>query len=337
MKKIILLLVLFFAASTAYSACWGEKHVLGTGGSTTLCVEEENFKRQKEKDAFDSRREAYENKRAEANKPKQENIGQQAGNDGNIFNIGTSGSGSGSESASGSSSGKLVSKHNISLEWHAYKFPKMMQLDRQMPDQFYMPRSFRYEWYLNRSFGFGALYESYRLASTKEFDPITSNQDIRETVEITNADGTTGTATREVNKDIPYLFPGAINNVKYENLWYFVTFNSALGVNSDWHAVVRFGSALISNVTIEYNDLDMTEDENEYAVQPEDRDVSSSMPMFFDFAIEWWADDIKVAGFVRFVEAENETSSYLDMVPMGGTTVGMSATFGIPMFGHLGR
>ncbi len=322
-----------------YAACRKDMHILWTSGSSALCKSEYEFKMKKKKDALESRKEAYEAKRIEAAKPKepeQKNEGAQSGNKGTILNLGNlMGSSSENEAASSAAHGVALTKHNLSLEWQFYKFPKMQQLDRQMPDQFFLPKGLRYDWYFSRNFGFGFIYELYTLSSTREFDAITSNQDVRETVEIINADGTSGTATREVNRDIPYLFPGAVNNVEFENLWYFVTFNSSLGPNSEWHAVLRFGSALISKATIEFNDVDLSLDENEYATQPEDRDVSSAMPMFLDFAVERWFEGTRLSVYIRFVEADNAASSYLDFVPMGGTTVGLAASFGIPALGYL--
>ena len=339
MKRIVLLFIMIFTAGSIYGACAGRKHIVFTPGNTALCVKEVEFKLKKKADAFEAKQRKYEQDLAEANKPpapKKENVGQQSGNEGTIFNLGNLlGDKSSTEAAARAKNKIALTKHNLSLEWQFYKFPKMDELDRQMPDQFFLPKGLRYDWYFSKNFGFGAIYELYTLSSTRQFDPITSNQDIRETVEVINADGTTGTATREVNRDIPYLFPGAIKNVEFENLWYFVTFNSNLGVSSDWHAVVRFGSALISNVTIEYNDVDMSLDENEYATQPEKRELSATMPMFLDFAVEWWTEGTRLSAYIRFVEAQNDTTARLDFVPMGGTTVGLAATFGIPALGYL--
>ena len=337
MKRIVLLFILFFIAGPVYSACLGKRHVIGTGGSTALCVKEVEFKLKKEADALESRKEAYELKRAAANAPPPpKNEGAQSGNTGQIFNLGAlTGNSSATEGASKTAHGIALTKHNLTLEWQFYKFPKMDELDRQMPDQFFLPKGIRYDWFFSKNFGFGAIYELYTLKSTRSFDPITSNQDVRETVEIINADGTTGTATREVNRDIPYLFPGAIKSVEFENLWYFVTFNGSLGMNSDWHAVIRFGSALVSNATIEYNDIDLSLDENEYATQPEEREVTAGMPMFLDFAIERWFEGTRLSTYIRWVEADNDTTSRLDFVPMGGTTVGFAVTFGIPALGYL--
>ena len=339
MKKIVLLFTLIFLSGAVYGACLGKRHVIGTSGSTALCVKEVEFKLQKEADIFDAKQRKYEQDLAEANKPpapKKENVGQQSGNEGTIFNLGNLlGDRSATEAAARAKNKIPLTKHNISLEWQAYKFPKMTQLDRQMPDQFFLPKGLRYDWYVNKNFGFGVIYELYTLSSTRGFDAITSNQDVRETVEIINADGTKGTATREVNKDIPYLFPGAIKSVEYENLWYYVTFNSSLGLSSDWNTVVRFGSSMISNATIEYNEVDLSLDENEYATQPEKREISAVMPMFVDIAIERWFEGTRVSAYIRFVEAQNETASYLDFVSMGGTTVGVAVTFGIPALGYL--
>lgn len=322
-------------SSSVYGLCIKGKHIIG-GGSPEICKAQREFELKKQKDAFETKKENYEMKRIEANKPKQENTGQQSGNEGTIFNLGAlAGSNSSADSAAKAANSMLVAKHNITLEWQVYKFPKMAQLDRQMPHQFFLPKGLRYDWYFSKRFGFGAIYEQYTLTNTKSFDPITSNQNIRETVEIINADGTSGTATRDVNKDIPYLFPGAIDRVEYQRLWYFITFNSSLGHGSDWNAVVRFGSALICNADIYFNDVDLSLDENEYATQPETREITAVMPMFFDFAIERWFEGTRLSAYIRFVEAQNETSSYLDYVSMGGTTVGLAATFGIPMFGYL--
>ncbi|MCK5604871.1 hypothetical protein KAR91_23475 [Candidatus Pacearchaeota archaeon] len=86
------------------------------------------------------------------------------------------GSNSETEGASKTVHGIALTKHNLTLEWKFYKFPKMTQLDRQMPDQFFLPKGLRYDWYFNKNFGFGAIYELYTLSSTKEFDAITSNK-----------------------------------------------------------------------------------------------------------------------------------------------------------------
>ncbi len=342
MKKIVILSTIFilFSASV-FGKCWDARHVMGTDGNTELCRAEYEFKMKRQRDTIEAKKEAYELKRAEAMKPKPppppENIGAQSGNSGIVQNFGSAllGSSSNSEADSITSHGTAITKHNISLEWQFYKFPKMAQLDRQMPDQFFLPKGLRYDWYFSKNFGFGLIYELYTLKGIRKFDAITSNQDVRETVEIVNADGTTGTATREVNKDIPYLFPGAIKSVEYENLWYFVTFNSKLGPGSKWNAVIRFGSAIISNTNIEYKDVDLSLDENEYAEQPKDREITAEMPMFFDAAIERWFEGTRISAYIRFVEAHNKTQSYLDFVSMGGTTVGLAATFGIPALGYL--
>lgn len=339
MKKLVLLLITILFSFSAYAACRKDMHILFTDGSSEICKAQYKFELKKQKDAFDAKKRKYERDLAEANKPpapKQENVGNQSGNTGTILNLGgLLGSSSASLDESRVANGIALTKHNLSLEWQFYKFPKMQQLDRQMPDQFFLPKALRYDWFFSRNFGFGFIYELYTLSSTREFDAITSNQDVRETVEIINADGTSGTATREINKDIPYLFPGAVNSVEFENLWYFVTFNSSLGPSSDWHAVLRFGSALISKATIEFNDVDLSLDENEYATQPANRSISSSMPMFLDIAIERWFEGTRLSAYIRFVESDNASSSYLDFVPMGGTTVGLAATFGIPALGYL--
>lgn len=337
MKKTILAAILLLFSFSSFAACIKSVHVIGTAGNAAFCKSEYEFKLKKQNDALEAKKDAYEEKQAEARKPPPpKNVGAQSGNTGTFINLGGwAGDSSASKEESKSVNGVAQAKHNITAEWHAYRFPKMDELDRQMPDQWLIPRSFRYDWFFSKNFGFGLIYELYKLTNTRSFDPITSNQDIRETVEIINADGTTGTATREVNKDVPYLFPGAIKSVEYENLWYFVTINSSLGESSNWYGVIRFGSALISKATIEYHDVDLSLDENEYATQPENREVSAGMPMFFDFAVERWFESSRVSGYIRFTEANNDTTSRLDFVPMGGVTVGLSLTAGLTGLGYL--
>ncbi len=335
MRRFLMLVIFIFASVTAY-ADWCSVKSLGSEHKAAICREQREFEEQKEKDAIAARKEAYELERAAARAPKQENDGEMSGNTGIIQQFGSAfGAGSGSATDSAAYNNVVIAKHNLAIEWHAYRFPKMDELDRQMPEQWLIPRSFRYDWYFAKNFGFGLIYEVYKLTNTRDFDPITSNQDVRETVDVTNADGTTGTATREVNKDIPYLFPGAIKSVEYENLWYFVTFNSSLGNLSNWHAVIRFGSAIICNATIEYNHVDLSLDENDYAEQPKTREVSAVQPMFFDFAIERWFEGARASAYIRFTEANNDTTTRLDFVPMGGTTVGVALSTGFPALGTL--
>lgn len=337
MKKIALLLILLLFSFNIYAIDWCGAKNLRSEDEAQLCRDKKKFELLKKKDALAAKQRKHGQDVAEANKPPApKNVGAQSGNTGTFINLGgLLGSRSGTESESVSKHGIPLSKHNLTLEWHLYRFPKMDELDRQMPDQWLIPRSFRYDWRFSRNFGFGLIYELYKLKSTRQFDPITSNQDIRETVEIINSDGTTGTATREVNRDVPYLFPGAIKSVEYENLWYFVSFGGSLGMNSDWNALIRFGSALISNATIEYNDVDLSLDENEYAEQPNDRDVSSSQPMFLDFAVERQFEGSSLSAFIRFTESDNDTTSRLDFVPMGGVTVGLALSTGFPSLGYL--
>lgn len=339
MKRIVLLFILFFIANSVYGACAGRKHVFLTPGSTELCIKEADFKLKKEADAFKARERQYEKDQAEANKPpapKQENVGAQSGNTGTFINLGGwAGDSSASRGESKESHGVALAKHNFKFSWTAYVFPNMAQLDRQTVGKFYLPTSIGYEWFFTKRFGLGTEYQEYVLSSARNFDPITSNQDIREAVGIINADGTSGTATREVNRDVPYLFPGAINNVKYERLWYYITFNSELGFGSNWNGVIRFGSAVINKATIEYNDIDLSLDENQYATQPETQEVTAGLPFFLDISIEKWLEQVRLSAYIRFVEAENDTTSYLDFIRMGGTELGVTVSFGITPWGYL--
>lgn len=339
MKRIVLLFIMIFYTGSIYGACIGKRHVIGTGGSTELCVKKVEFKIKKEADAFEAKQRKYEQDLAEANKPpapKQENVGAQSGNTGTFINLGGwAGDSSASRGESKKSHGVALAKHNFKFSWTAYVFPNMAQLDRQTVGKFYLPTSAGYEWFFTKRFGLGAEYQEYILSSTRNFDPITTNQDVRETVDIINADGTKGTADREVNRDIPYLFPGAINNVKYERLWYYITFNSELGFGSNWNGVVRFGSAIINKATIEYNDIDLSLEKNQYAVQPQTQEVTAGLPFFLDLSIEKWLEQIRLSAYIRFVEAENDTSSYLDFIRMGGTEIGFTASFGITPWGYL--
>ncbi|MCK5613466.1 hypothetical protein KAR91_66970, partial [Candidatus Pacearchaeota archaeon] len=170
MKKIVLLFILFFTASSVYAGCLGRRHVIGTSGSTALCVKEAEFKLKKEADAFKARERQYEKDQAEANKPpapKQENVGAQSGNTGTFINLGGwAGDSSASEKESKSTHGVPLAKHNFKFSWTAYVFPNMAQLDRQSVGKFYLPTSVGYEWFFTKRFGLGAEYQEYILSST---------------------------------------------------------------------------------------------------------------------------------------------------------------------------
>jgi len=315
-----------------YSACFRNKHIFGTSGNTKICQEQYNLTLQKQRDEVADRREKYEEARAE--RRKQENSGNQSGNTGTIVNLGKALTGNTDAEEAAMATGIALTRHNIGIEWGGYFFPGAYQFDRQMKQPVLMPSGVRYEWYMSKNFGLGVIYQQYELSHTKSFDPIVETRTITETVTVLDEDGNETEASREIEREVPLRWPGAIDSITYQRLLYFATFNAALGEYSQWNIAIRFGSGM-AKAEIKYNDIDMSTDENKYGEAPRDREISASRPWVFDFAVQRWFEGTRVGAYVRFIEAANDTNTYLDYIDVGGMEVGITAMFSIPSFGYL--
>ena len=336
MKKLLLVVILLLLSLPVQAACMRARHVIGTEGSTEICKKRYEFALKKQKDTLASEQKAYEQALAEANIPKQENKGSQSGNTGTILNLGGA-LGGGNNGATGPAAGGdfAMPAHNIAVEWSGYHFSQSLQVGRTMPDPVLMPTGFRYEWYFSKRFGFGVLYQQFMLKANKSFDPITVERDITESVTITNDQGEEEEATREVKRNVPLYFPGAINRFEYQRLMYFITANWGLGADApDWNMAVRFGSGM-ANTKVVYDSIDLSTDANKYATQPSDKEYSSGRPVFLDVAIQKWFQQTRVELAVRFVEADSDSANYLEYVRGGGTEIMLSATFGLPSLGFV--
>jgi hypothetical protein len=330
---IALTFLLIAVTGIVQAACLKSRHIMGTAGTDELCRMQYEFELKKQRDAIEAQQRQYDTQQAEAKAPKMENKGQQAGNAGTIVNLGPLGGGNPTEGASPSAGDDFgVTSHNVALEWSGYHFPQA-PIERTMPDPVLMPTGLRYEWYFSKNFGFGLLYQQYVLTGWKNFDPITVEREVEETVTVINDQGQEVPATRKVKRQVPVRFPGAVDSMQYQRLMYFATFNTGIGIKG-YHLAIRFGSGMARG-KVKYRDIDLSKDENKYATQPGDTEYSADQPFFFDASIERWFQQTRVSATVRFVEADNATEDYLDYIRVGGTEIVISATFGLPSFGFV--
>jgi hypothetical protein len=311
MKKLILIFLIAMLPMIASATCIRGKHVPGTSGDSAFCS-------------------------ALYAKERTENAGSQSGNSGTIINLDTGPSSTEQAEQSAMVHGLPIANHYVSIEWSGYHFPGWQTMDsRQMPDPILMPTGIGWTWWMSKNLGFGALYQQFILAGTKSFDPITERRTVTETVDIIDDEGNPGTATREEERDVPVSWPGSVERVEVQRLLYYMAFNFALGESNQWNVSAKLGSDFYNNYRIKYSDVNLDDENSQYASQPEDRDITGKGLVFWEIAIERWYEGTRLSAYVRVVEGDNQAEDYMDYVDTGGIELGLSASFAIPALGYL--
>lgn len=326
--NLLLMAVIMLFANSVNASCVKGKHVPLTSGNQELCDQEEKLDLEKKKqelkeeqEKLDARKQGINNNSGLGSGEKNVNVvlGSLLGQTGNA--------------ASNSEADMKISKHQFRVELAFYTIPAAQGFDEpQMPEVF-MVNGLAYEWYLNKNFGIGFLWQRYNVTQGKDFDPITVQKEFTETVDVVGADGTTQQATRTVTREVPVYFPGAINRISYERRLFYVTGNAEL-FSPVWNGVFRFGTGQ-SIAHIEYDDIDTSNERYKYAKQPQNVSHNANQTFYLDLGVERWTVGVKMGACFRFINAAPDTTDVMEYIGLGGSEFVFYVQLNIPGLGQI--
>lgn len=200
-------------------------------------------------------------------------------------------------------SGLVLTTHQVRIEIAPYVIPGAYQLDKPgMPERVFF-NGFAWEYYINKTLGFGLLWQEWSKTGARNFDPIT----------YTDSSG-----------DIHTLgLPGAVNRLKYTLYIPYVTINAKLAPK--WCLGGRFGIGHVG-VEAEYNESKINSGNSKY---------SDNASMLVDLFIERWFSGARIGGALRYINAQTDTTDYLQYINLGSAQVVFYAQFTIKAFGLL--
>jgi len=325
-KFLGLFLIFSVISQLAFAACFGEKHIVGTSGTTELCRKEARLKAElqaAEQEAdFERRKDDIERKIDKA-----KNSGNSSSAAGNIVNLGAgllNGGVGGNPETPLYESPIAKTVHQFELNYSAYIFPSMAGFGRQMPEL--RPNGFSWVYNLSSTFAIVGTYELFTLKG-EQFNPITESRDTTETIEVVDpATGEITLATRTVKKDFIVYQPGAISSV-YTRYLYFAQISGKIG---DEYAIYgRLGSG-VSKVEIEYTTVD--DDGN---TRTESEQYDAKQPWAFEVGLRRMFGGINTGMYTRIVEGDNGEEDYLKFIDMSTIEFGVNVTFDLPSLGMI--
>ena len=299
MKNIIIILLSFafilnvlFVESIAAS-CIGSIPVFGTGSTKEECKakskasDDSQPKKAKEKDKDDKT--IYQ--------------GTGAGTHNTTVVLGNPSSEKNSPDSTESDSGLVLTTHQARIELAPYVMPGAYQFDEPgLPEKMFF-NGFAWEYYLNKTLGFGILYQEWSKSGGRNFDPI---------------------SYRDSSGDSHIVaFPGAVKKLKYTLYIPYVTINAKL--SPLWCLGGRFGIGHVG-VEAEYNETQISSGNTKY---------SDNASLLFDLFIERWFSGARVGTALRYVSARTDTDDYLEYMNMGSAQVVMYVQFTLKPLGLL--
>lgn len=314
MKIKILFLLLFISliTSSIYAGCIGKHPVWGTGDDKKSCLEKQELKAEEKRLKFQQRKQKLENERLRL-RANNTGVGSGTGNN-NIILSGLE------EIISGQKSGAnqpdiVISKHQVRIEFMSYVIPGAYQFDKPgMPKPLY--NGLAWEYYVDPNLGFGVLWQEWNKEGGRSFDPIKTTQ--------YDESGDAFQATKH--------FPGHIDSISYRSIIPYVTINARLG-SPLWVAIGRVGIGP-TYASVKYKPINKAS--NPYADQPGDTTYTDGASLMFDLAIEKWTlGGTRMGGFIRYINARNDTSDYLEYLNMSSAQIGFYVQFMLRPLGLL--
>jgi len=182
----------------------------------------------------------------------------------------------------------VITRHQVRIELAPYVIPGAYQFDDPGMTEKLMFNGAAWEYYLNKSFAIGFLYQEWAKAGGRDF----------KTIQYTDASG-----------DVHNMGnPGAIDRLKYTSYLPYVSVNANLAPR--WALGLRFG---LGHVGVEAEYKDSSGESN--------KSYEDNTSMLFDMFLQWRWDDALIGGNVRYINARNDTDDYLEYMNMGSAQI----------------
>lgn len=315
MKRLIILIcaILLLSLNNIYGACIGQRPIWGTGETRESCIEKQELKAEAERLKIERKKQKLENERVRL-RNNNTGIGSGTGNN-NVILSGLE------EIIAGKRNDKkdldiIISLHQIRVELAAYVIPGAYQFDSPGTPERLFVNGLAWEYYVNRNLGFGLLWQEWSKKGGRDFDPIKTTQ--------YDESGDAFQSTK--------YFPGLIENISYRSIIPYVSINARLG-SPLWVAIGRLGIGP-TYASVKYKSINRVE--NPYAEQPGDQTYTDGASLMFDLAIERWTlGGTRMGMFIRYINARNDTSNYLEYLNMSSAQIGFHVQFMLKPLGIL--
>lgn len=234
------------------------------------------------------------------------NQGPGSGNKSTNFYVNSPPPSNASEKAESSSRNNLIpTKHQLRLELAGFIKPDDTRFNRGGIPEGFFPNGMglAYEYYWNKTVFTGFLYQKRHVSKGKSFDPI---------------------SYRDASGDVHNIaYPGAMKRMDVTHYIPYIGFNAQ--IFDRWHMGGRLGVGRVEAHT-EYDESQIKSGGNTY---------SQNMSIMYDIFVEYWIRGVKFGAFYRNVDAEHETSNYLEYVNMGMDEFGISIQITLESFGKI--
>ncbi len=202
-----------------------------------------------------------------------------------------------------SDSGLILTTHQVRIELAPYIMPGAYQFDDPgLPERVFL-NGFSWEYYLNKTLGFGILYQEWSRSGGRDFKPISFRDSSGDTHDV--------------------AFPGAVQRLKYTLYIPYVTINAKL--SPLWCLGGRFGIGHVG-VEAEYNESQISSGNTKY---------SDNTSLLFDLFLERWFSGARVGTALRYISARTDTDDYLEYMNMGSAQVVLYVQFTLKPLGLL--
>ena len=196
-----------------------------------------------------------------------------------------------------------LTAHQTRVEIAPYVIPGAYQFDEPgMPEQFFF-NGFAWEYYLNKTLGFGILYQKFAKTGGKDFDPVI----------YTDSSGDVHAVA----------FPGAVKRLQYTAYIPYITINAK--ISPFWCLGGRIGVGRLE-VEAEYDESQISSGSTKHI---------DNTAMLFDLFVERWFSGARIGGALRYITARTDTSNYIEYVNMGSAQMVIYAQFTLKPLGLL--